>query len=215
MNKNWGRLQPTGVAKHRLELHIIEEMKFKFIQIQSLVLLLVLPCNTPRSSATPKQPWALASPTTGPIIPVSMSTIEMTTMRLREMNKQTQSRTRARTEALVFGSLECSFLVSDFFPNRSFCGISWFYEVLWDLWMLVSFHLLIHNGSVCLCLSNVSKCLRLLSSRASNKYVNHTNTKSAYHTAGFLSDKSASFLMRDAALQSFMWENKCHKLSAI
>lgn len=56
---------------------------------------------------------------------------------------------------------------------------------------------------------------RLLSSGASNKYVNHTNTKSAYHTAGFLSDKSASFPMRDAALQSFMWGNKCHKLSAI
>lgn len=32
---------------------------------------------------------------------------------------------------------------------------------------------------------------------------------------GFLSDKSVSFLTRDAALWFLMWGNKCHKLSAI
>lgn len=41
---------------------------------------------------------------------------------------------------------------------------------------------------------------RLLSGGASSKYVNHTNTKGACHMAGFLSDKSASCLTRDAAL---------------
>lgn len=33
--------------------------------------------------------------------------------------------------------------------------------------------------------------------------------------AGFLSDKSVSFLTGDAALWFFMWGNKCHKLSTI
>lgn len=167
--------------------HHRKKKKSKFIQIQSSVSFWVPPCDNSRSSTIQKQPWALTPPSTGTIIPISISTVELDKARLREIDKQTHSQTRARTK---LQSLEQTFLVSGFFESPITASVVFRdfikYFGIYRCWYLSPPP---HNPQW-QCLPFVyqmyQNAQRLLSGGVSDKYINHTNTKSVWWLASSL-----------------------------